>query len=267
MENRRSSVNRSRGGRRSVDRGRTQNTGGDARGNQASPKNRFFKKRSASSDAKMPPPRPGSRPKTKKPWENVPRPKITSDLQITDGRHVGLTLANVEKINPAVSVRSLREPLFRLIARKVRAGRFLDLCAGNGTIGIEALSRGAMLGTFVERSSRMSSCIRKNLEMCGVRDGHSEIFEMEVVPFLRRVGRKRRFWDVVYCGSPCDGDYDSLLKCFGNGYSVRPGGIVIIEHPSKLFLPDAVGLMRRWRVITKDDSSLTIYERILNSAS
>jgi 16S rRNA (guanine(966)-N(2))-methyltransferase RsmD len=215
----------------------------------------------------MPPPRPGSRPKTKKPWENVKRPKITSELQITDGRHIGLTLANVEKINTAVSARNLREPLFRLIARKVRAGRFLDLCAGNGTIGIEALSRGAMLGTFVERSSRMCSCIRKNLELCGVRDGHSEIFEMEVVPFLRRVGRRRRFWDVVFCGSPPDGDYNSLLKCFGNGYSVRPGGVVIIEHPSEAYLPEAVGLMRRWRVITKDQGALTIYERMLNSGS
>jgi 16S rRNA (guanine966-N2)-methyltransferase len=152
--------------------------------------------------------------------------------------------------------------MFRMLVRKIRAGRFLDLCAGNGIIGIEALSRGAMLGTFVERSARMSTCIKKNLELCGVKDGHSEVIQMEVVPFLRRVGRRRRFWDVVYCGTPCNSDFDTLLKCFGNGYSVRPGGTLIIEHPSAMNLPVKVGLLQRWRVVDGDDAALSIYERI-----
>jgi N6-adenine-specific methylase len=152
--------------------------------------------------------------------------------------------------------------MFRMLARKIRAGRFLDLCAGNGTIGIEALSRGAMLGTFVERSARMSSCVKKNLELCGIRNGHSEIINMEVIPFLRRVGRRRRFWDIVYCGTPCDSDFATLLKCFGNGFSIRPGGVVILEHPVSVSFPTEVGLLRRWRMIEGDDKSLTIFERI-----
>ena len=210
----------------------------------------------------MPPPRPGSRPKTKKPWENVKRAKITSDLQITDGRHYGTLLTNVEKINAAVSSRKLRELLFRLISRKVRAARFLDLCAGNGTVGVEALSRGAMLGSFVERSARMCTCIRQNLEKCGVKTGHFEIFDMEAVPFLRRMGRRRRFWDVVYCGTPCNADFDSVLKCFGNGFSIRPSGLLILEHPSEMSFAETVGLLRLKRVIEKDGVAMSIYERI-----
>lgn len=209
----------------------------------------------------MPPPRAGTRPKTKKPWEKIKRPKITSEYQITDGRHLGKLLENIEKVNPSVSSQKLREGLFRMISRKIRAGRFLDLCAGNGTVGIEALSRGAMLGTFVERSSRMCSCIKKNLEMCGVRDGHYEIFQMEAVPFLRRVGRRRRFWDIVYCGTPCNAEFDMFLKCFGNGYSIRPGGTLVLEHPPSIVFPENIGLLKRWRVITKDDTALSVYER------
>jgi 16S rRNA (guanine(966)-N(2))-methyltransferase RsmD len=262
MENRRTPFNRSSSGKRQPDRNRGPKGPGDSRGNTAGPKKRFFKKRTAASDAKMPPPRPGSRPKTKKPWDKVKRPKITSELQITDGRFMGQYLENVEKINAAVSSRKVRDVLFRILARKIRAARFLDLCAGNGTIGMEALSRGAMLGSFVERSARMCSCIKHNLEACGVRGGHAEVFEMEAVPFLRRVGRKRRFWDVVYCGTPCNADFDSLLKCFGNGFSIRPGGSLIIEHPVGIEFPEKIGLLRRWRVIGKDDVSLTIFERI-----
>jgi 16S rRNA (guanine(966)-N(2))-methyltransferase RsmD len=264
MENRRTSFNRTQGGGRR----QSDNKSGRGKSNERhfssdkDGKKRFFKKRSAASDAKMPPPRPGTRPKTKKPWENTQRVKITSDLQITDGRHHGKALDNIEKINLAFSARKPREALFRLIARRVRAARFLDICAGNGTIGIEALSRGAMLGSFVERSARMCSCIRKNLEKCEVRDGHFEVFQMEAVPFLRRIGRRRRFWDVVYCATPCDSDYATLLKCFGNGYSVRPGGMLVLEHASDISFPEKVGLLRRWRVLVKDELAFTIYERI-----
>ena len=210
---------------------------------------------------KMPPPRPGTRPPTKKPWENVKRPKITSDFQITDGRHHGKLLENVEKINSAVTARKVREAMFRILARRIRAGRFLDLCAGNGTVGIEALSRGAMLGTFVERSQRMCTCIRRNLELCGVKDGHSEVVGMEAIPFIRRAGRRRRFWDIVYCDPPFGSDYEAYFKCFGNGYTLRPGGLLVIEHRTELFFPERIGLLKRWRVITKDETALSIYER------
>ena len=155
MENRRSSHNKSTDGRRQFGKNRGSQSGGPSRGGSQDGNRRFFKKRSSASDGKMPPPRPGDRPKTKKPWENIKRPKITSELQVTDGRYEGELLTNIEKINSSVSARKVRESMFRLLARKVRAGRFLDLCAGNGTIGIEAISRGAMLGSFVERSARM----------------------------------------------------------------------------------------------------------------
>jgi len=210
----------------------------------------------------MPPPRPGSRPRTKKPWENVKRPKITSDLQITDGRHLGKLLANVDKINTGMSSRKVREAIFRVLTRKIRAGRFLDLCAGNGIVGIEALSRGAMLGTFVERSARMCTCIKNNLELCEVKGGHFEVFSMEALPFIRRVGKRRRFWDIVYCNLPIGTDYGAYLKCFGNGFAVRPGGLLVLEHPSETFFPEKIGLLKRWRVIVKDETALSIFERI-----
>jgi|tagenome__1003787_1003787.scaffolds.fasta_scaffold20482107_1 16S rRNA (guanine966-N2)-methyltransferase len=262
MENRRTPYNKSPGGRRPFNKNRSSQSDGESRGNSAEGKNRFFKKRTASSESKMPPPRPGTRPKTKKPWELVKRPKVTSELQVTDGRYQGQFLLNIEKINSAVSARKVRELMFRLLARKVRAGRFLDICAGNGTIGIEALSRGAMLGTFVERSARMCTCIKKNLELCAIKDGHFEVIQFEVIPFLRRMGRRRRFWDVVYCGTPCDSDFNSLLKCFGNGYTIRPGGVLILEHPSDVSFPETVGLLKRSRVIAKDEVALTIFERM-----
>jgi len=66
--------------------------------------------------------------------------------------------------------------LFKFISpRKVRAARFLDICAGSGLVGLEAISRGAMLSTFVERSARMCSWIKKNVEQLGLKKGHTEV--------------------------------------------------------------------------------------------
>jgi hypothetical protein len=61
---------------------------------------------------------------------------------------------------------------------------------------------------------------------------------------------------------PCDSDFDSLFKCFGNGYSVRPGGVLILEHPSDREMPAQVGLLKRWRILEGDGSNLSIFERI-----
>jgi 16S rRNA (guanine966-N2)-methyltransferase len=259
MEHRRSTFNRSPGKGRSFERKGVFGSEGQSRPDGRTGDRR--RKRTRTADSKLPPPRPGTKPRITKPWEKTKKPKITSEFQITDGRHQGKLLENIEKINPVVTSRKLREALFRLLARRVRAGRFLDLCAGNGTMGLEALSRGAMLATFVERSLRMCTCIRKNLESCGVKNGHSEVVGIEAIPFIRRAGRRRRFWDIVYCDPPAGDTYDGYMKCFGNGFTLRPGGLLVLGHNSDLLFPDRIGLLKRWRVITKDGVSLSIYER------
>jgi 16S rRNA (guanine966-N2)-methyltransferase len=149
--------------------------------------------------------------KSFKPWEQENRPRIVSDMQVTDGKHRGKYLQSTtsEKVRP--TARRIREVMFRILYRRIRAGRFLDLCAGAGTVGIEAISRGALIGTFVERSAKMCGYIKKNLETCGIKEGHGEICEMEVVPFLKKMEKRRRLWDVVYFDPPYDSNYDEVL--------------------------------------------------------
>jgi 16S rRNA (guanine(966)-N(2))-methyltransferase RsmD len=151
--------------------------------------------------------------------------------------------------------------MFRMIFRRVRAGRFLDLCSGCGTVGLEAISVGSMLSTFVERSARVSSMLRKNLADLGVKDGHSEVVEMEAAPFLMRVGKRKRLWDVIFLGDVAESDRDELLDLLGRGRVIKPGGIAVIEHSSENPLPDTIGLLRRWRTINDENVSLSFYNR------
>ncbi|MEZ5344720.1 MAG: 16S rRNA (guanine(966)-N(2))-methyltransferase RsmD [Pyrinomonadaceae bacterium] len=204
----------------------------------------------------------GAHPKTKeKNWKTVDAPPIVSDLQITDGKHRGKYLKISKSSGAKPTNRKIREIFFRILLRRVRAGRFLDLCAGSGTMGIEAISRGALIGTFVERSSKLCSFIKANLETLGIKTGHGEIFEIEVVPFLKRMEKRRRFWDVVFYDPPYDADYDEVLEYFKAGVAIRKGGVLVIRHHVEMFFPETMGDLRRWKVVVEDESALSFYER------
>ena len=190
-----------------------------------------------------------------------PLPRIVSDMQVTDGKHRGKYLQSTTSVKVRPTARRIREVMFRILFRRVRAGRFLDLCAGSGTVGIEAISRGALIGTFVERSAKMCSYIKKNMEACGIKEGHGEIHEIEVVPFLKRMEKRRRVWDVVYFDPPYDSNYDEILDYFARGAALKPHGVLVIEHPTEMFFPEIFGVMKRWRVVTQGDTALSFYER------
>jgi len=182
-------------------------------------------------------------------------------MQVTDGKHKGKYLKSTTSAKVRPTARRVREVMFRILFRRVRAGRFLDLCAGPGTVGIEAISRGALLGTFVERSAQMCSYIKKNLEACSIKEGHGEIHQIEVVPFLKRMEKRRRFWDIVYFDPPYDSNYDEVLAYFGRGAALKPHGVLVIEHHAEMFFPETFGVMKRWRVVVQGDTALSFYEK------
>jgi len=197
-----------------------------------------------------------------KPWEKErPLPPIVSEMQVTDGKHRGKYLESTASTKVRPTARRIREVMFRVLHRRVRAGRFLDLCAGSGMVGIEAISRGALICTFVERSAKMCSFIKKNLKACGIKEGHGEVCEIEVVPFLKQMLKRRRFWDVVYFDPPYDSNYDEVLSFFSRGAALKPQGVLVIEHPAEMFFPEKFGVMSRWRVLVQGETALSFYER------
>ncbi len=196
-----------------------------------------------------------------KPWEKENFIKIVSDMQITDGKHKGKYLVSTTSPKIKPTSRRIREIMFKILYRKTRARRFLDLCAGAGTVGIEAISRGAMVCTFVERSAKMSSFIKKNLESCEIKDGHGEVVEMEVLPFLKKMSKRRRYWDVVYFDPPYDSNYEEILEYLSRGVGIIRGGTLVVEHHAEMFFPEKIGVLKRWRVVDQGETSLSFYER------
>ncbi len=197
-------------------------------------------------------------------WERdeKPLPRIVSEMQITDGKHRGKFIEATASAKVRPTTRRIREVMFRILHRRVRAGRFLDLCAGSGMVGLEAVSRGALLCTFVERSAKMCSVIKRNMETCGVKNGHGEVVCAEAAPFLKQMLKRRRAWDVVYFDPPYDADYDEILKFFARGAALKTRGVLVIEHHAEMFFPENFGAMSRWRVLVQGETALSFYEKI-----
>lgn len=160
----------------------------------------------------------------------------------------------------------LRESLFNILQMRIEEARFLDLCAGSGAIGIEALSRGAGHATFVDRSRKSCGLIEANLDLCGVPEELTEVVMSEAVEFVRRRAggdADKAGWDVVYYDPPYATDYVPLLEAFGSKGELllADGGIVIAEHHHRTALPEEVGSIRRWRTVKHGNTSLSFYEQ------
>src|SRR5215207_8335786 len=107
-------------------------------------------------------------------------------MRVIAGAYKGRNLKSPPSMNVRPTSDRLRETLFNVIAPRIQDARFLDLCAGSGAVGIEALSRGASYATFVDRSRRMCSLIESNLELCRVAEDQQEIYCSEASEFLRQ---------------------------------------------------------------------------------
>jgi 16S rRNA (guanine(966)-N(2))-methyltransferase RsmD len=172
----------------------------------------------------------------------------------------------------------LRETLFNVLApriNRVSAGggvSFLDLYAGSGAVGLEALSRGAAQVTFVERSPAALKVLRRNLERLGIESGFVVSAE-SVAAFLRSTARasprpipnevaKPGRYEVVYLDPPYDAaaEYAATLGVLGEATGILvPGALVIAEHRRKQSLEDQYGSLKRTRLLEQGDAALSFY--------
>jgi 16S rRNA (guanine966-N2)-methyltransferase len=156
----------------------------------------------------------------------------------------------------------LRETLFNILAPRIGCARFLDLCAGTGAIGIEALSRGASHVTFVDQSREMCGLIEQNLKALGVELDGREVIIADTADYLSlHLSTSEFMYDIVYFDPPYASDYDAVLGFVAEHSQriLREDGVVIVEHSRKKLLPDRIKLLARYRELKQGDSVLSFY--------
>jgi 16S rRNA (guanine966-N2)-methyltransferase len=156
----------------------------------------------------------------------------------------------------------LRETLFNVLAPRIEDAAFLDLYAGSGAVGIEALSRGAREATFVEQAPPALRAIRANLASLGIR-GHYALEARSVSAALRRLAEVRRQGDLVFLDPPYAqaDEYGLALGLLGGECHdvLAPGALVIAEHEKRRDLDERYGALMRYRVLKQGDAALSFY--------
>ena len=186
-------------------------------------------------------------------------------MRIIAGKYRGRNLKSPPSLEVRPTADRLRETLFNVIAPRIEDARFLDLCAGSGAVGIEALSRGARHATFVDRSRKMCDLIKLNLDLCRIERSESEVVHAEALDYLQRFIAMQpdsgKPWDIVFFDPPYAVDYMPILKTFGAHSSLlTEAAILIVEHHHKKELPEAFGHVGRYRILKQGDSALSFYE-------
>jgi 16S rRNA (guanine966-N2)-methyltransferase len=158
----------------------------------------------------------------------------------------------------------LRETLFNVLGPAVVGSRFVDVFAGTGAVGIEALSRGAAEVVFIENHPPAVALIRKNLESLGVRSG-AAVFGADALRGLEMLAAKRKgegaAFDFVFLDPPYAAaeEYARVLRVLGSASFLAPGSVVIAEHHKKFDLPVHAGSLTRFRVLKQGDAALSFY--------
>ena len=163
--------------------------------------------------------------------------------------------SRVLKTLPGMDVRPtpdrLREALFSILAPRLEGTVFLDAYAGTGSVGIEALSRGASRAVFIEKNRAAMLVLRENLRSLKI-EGRADVASGSAVKLIGGYQADIVFLDPPY---PLEGEYASVLNMLGKS----PPELAIAQHASRFELAESYGALVRFRVLKQGDNSLSFY--------
>lgn len=177
-------------------------------------------------------------------------------MRVIAGEFRSRRLASVPGLQTRPTPDRLRESLFNILAPRIQGAVFVDLYAGTGAVGIEALSRGAAKAIFVERGRAALDALRDNVRSLGLA-ARVDIRQGKVTAMIDRVVEPAQavivFLDPPYEMEP---EYGIVLEKLAED----PPGLVIAQHSTRLTLKEGYGPLHRTRVLKQGDNALSFFE-------
>jgi len=153
----------------------------------------------------------------------------------------------------------VRTALFNIIGETILEARFLDLFCGTGSVGLEALSRGAREVTFIDQSADACGIVRRNLDQLGFLD-RARVLHVDYVEGIDYLERRGKKFDLVFVGPPYDkGLADAALRLFSERSILDPDAVVITEVRNKTTLDQQYGLLKQIDKRVYGDNVLDFY--------
>ncbi|HEX2580140.1 MAG TPA: 16S rRNA (guanine(966)-N(2))-methyltransferase RsmD [Rhabdochlamydiaceae bacterium] len=156
-------------------------------------------------------------------------------LRVLGGKYRSLLLRSPRGAQTRPTTSMLRKAVFDMIQSTIEGSRFLDLFAGSGAIGIEALSRGATQATFVESHKEALRCIKANLAALKI-EKEAAVYSYDVLTVLKKLEKKGDHFNFIYADPPYHllAIYDELLAYLDNSQLLSKGGTLFLESRAPL---------------------------------
>jgi len=173
-------------------------------------------------------------------------------LRITGGKFRGRNLKTLKGKGTRPMLSRVRKSLFDIIGNRVEGADFLDLFAGTGSVGIEALSRNAHRAVFVENNQRAIQVIFQNLSMLGLQNS-SEVYKINVLAWLDSVSEKNDAslkFDIIFVGPPYFKELaNRTLQGISEAGVLKESGVIFVQHhkKEKITVPDPFTLIEQRR--------------------
>ena len=157
-------------------------------------------------------------------------------MKIIAGIYKGFKLQSVPGIEIRPTPARIREAIFDIISAEIVGAEFLDLFAGTGAVGIEAISRGAKNVTFVEIENKAITLIKRNLQKI-YKDNLFTIIKSDYLRAIRFLNIKQKKFDIAFLDPPYNKNYffKTLLE-IDRSTIIKEGGLVIVQHPAQLIV-------------------------------
>jgi 16S rRNA (guanine966-N2)-methyltransferase len=178
-------------------------------------------------------------------------------VRVISGKAKGKKLKAPSQSRPLTD--QAREALFNILSNRVADCYFLDLFAGSGAVGIEALSRGAKTAIFVDLNRKAAGVIRENLKNTGFSD-RAEVYAVDVVRALNLLDRKHASFDVIFLGAPYDSPMlEKALEKLGAADLLKASGVVVAEHRKQHKIKEEYGRLKAFRETRYGETVLGFY--------
>jgi 16S rRNA (guanine966-N2)-methyltransferase len=180
-------------------------------------------------------------------------------VRVIGGSAKGRRLATLRTLALRPTPDRVREALFNILGGRIDDVAVLDLFAGSGAIGLEALSRGARVAVFVEAHEPACRLIESNLQRCDL-DERAVVWCREVLNAMPALKIQRRTFEVIFLDPPYQTPLlEDTLHQLGDGRLLSRDGQVIAEHFFKRVLPERFGRLHRTRLARFGDVALSFY--------
>lgn len=180
-------------------------------------------------------------------------------MRVIAGEHRGRKLAAVHGSGTRPTTDKVKESIFNMIGPYFDGGWALDLYAGTGSLGIEALSRGADKAVFVERDAKAFSVVKQNVSACRL-DAYAEMYRMDADRAIRQLAKREQPFDLVFLDPPYakQNIVEEITQLQQLGL-LAAGAWIVAEHDSKDSFPAAIGDCVKDREATYGETAVTLY--------